>query len=106
MRKLPGVHTPSKANASAFDRAMERVVDAVRRLFDSLNTFAPWRDRDVEHAKAVVLSAKRFHAESAYRRAKFRTFSSMSLISGGICQNISSLQGHFEATFGRHERGA
>ena len=34
VRKLSGFNTPSKANAAAFDRAVEEVTDAARRLLE------------------------------------------------------------------------
>ena len=52
VRKLSGFNTPSKANAAAFNRAVEDVFQVARRLVDSLVTNAPSRDRAVEAAKA------------------------------------------------------
>ena len=52
VRKISGFTKPSKANEAAFDRAVEEVADAARRLVDSLVTTAPARDREVEAAKA------------------------------------------------------
>jgi hypothetical protein len=52
VRKLSGFNAPSKANAAAFDRAVEDVFQVARRLVDSLVTNAPARDRAVEAAKA------------------------------------------------------
>ena len=45
VRKLSGFNAPSKANAAAFDRAVEDVFQVARRLVDSLVTQAPARDR-------------------------------------------------------------
>lgn len=52
VRKLSGFNAPSKANAAAFDQAVEDVFQVARRLVDSLVTNAPARDRAVEAAKA------------------------------------------------------
>jgi len=60
VRKLSGFHHPSKANEEAFDRAVEEVTAAARRLVDSLVTSAPPRDRQEVAALARARSAKRF----------------------------------------------
>ena len=60
VRKLSGFHHPSKANAEAFDRAVEEVTAAARRLVDCLVTNAPRRDRQEVAALARARSAKRF----------------------------------------------
>ena len=60
VRKLSGFYHPSKANAEAFDRAVEEVTAAARRLVDSLVTNAPPRDRQEVAALARARSAKRF----------------------------------------------
>lgn len=65
VRKLSGTTRPSRANAAAFDRAVEEVTDAARRLLQSLHTAAPPRDRETERTKARARSAKRFRSESA-----------------------------------------
>ena len=52
VRKISGMRAPSQANAKAFDRAVEDVSVASRRLMDGLATNAPPRDRDEERAKA------------------------------------------------------
>src|SRR6187397_2480002 len=52
VRKLSGFTHPSKANEPAFDRAVDEVAEAARRLIDSLQTSAPARDREVEGMKA------------------------------------------------------
>jgi hypothetical protein len=67
VRKLSGFARPSKANAAAFDRAVDEVTQAARRLLGSLATDAPPRDREVEAAKARARSANRFGA--AHRHA-------------------------------------
>ena len=60
VRKLAGFTKPSQANAEAFDRAVEEVGAAARRLLTSLNTHAPARDREIEAGKARERSRLRF----------------------------------------------
>jgi hypothetical protein len=45
VRKLSGFARPSQANAAAFERAVEEVSAAARRLLTSLETASPPRDR-------------------------------------------------------------
>ncbi len=52
VRKLSGFTKPSKANEAVFDRAVEDVSAAARRLIESLVTNAAPKDRPVEAAKA------------------------------------------------------
>ena len=61
VRKLSGFTRPSKANETAFNRAVEKVTGAVEELLDSLVTNAPPRDRETEAAKARARTAERFH---------------------------------------------
>ncbi|WP_407156013.1 DUF2277 domain-containing protein [Bradyrhizobium sp. STM 3557] len=60
VRKLSGFARPSQANEAAFQRAVEEVADAARRLLVSLHTQAPPRDRAVEAEKARERSRVRF----------------------------------------------
>ena len=60
LRKLSGFNAPSKANEAAFNLAVQQVSDAAATLIDSLTTFSPPKNRDVERSKAALLSAKRF----------------------------------------------
>lgn len=62
VRKLSGTTQPSRANAAAFDRAVEEVSAAARKLLASLETHAPPRNREVEAAKARERSRARFGA--------------------------------------------
>jgi hypothetical protein len=62
VRKISGFTKPSKSNEAAFDRAIEEVAAAARRLMDSLVTTAPARDREIEAAKARARAAERFGA--------------------------------------------
>jgi hypothetical protein len=60
VRKLSGSARPSKANEAAFERAVDAVAVATRRLLDELVTTAPPKDREVEAAKARARSAARY----------------------------------------------
>lgn len=60
VRKLSGFNKPSHINAEAFDRAVEEVSAAARRLLGSLHTHAPARDREIEVEKARERSRLRF----------------------------------------------
>ena len=60
VRKLSGATKPSKANEEVFNRAVEEVTEAARRLVDSLVIHAPPRDREVEAHKAKERSLRRF----------------------------------------------
>ena len=62
VRKISGSTKPSKANAEAFERAVDEVAEATVRLLDSLVTNAPPKNREVEAAKLRERSAKRFAA--------------------------------------------
>jgi hypothetical protein len=60
VRKLSGFSRPSQANQEAFERAVEEVTEAARKLIDSLVTTADPRDREVEAARARARNAQRF----------------------------------------------
>jgi hypothetical protein len=60
VRKLSGYHTPSRANEAPFERAVEEVSDAARRLVHSLVTGAAPRDRAEVAARARARTARRF----------------------------------------------
>jgi hypothetical protein len=62
VRKISGATKPSKANAEAFDRAVEAVTAASARLLDELVTNAPPKDREVEAAKRRARAAERYAA--------------------------------------------
>lgn len=62
VRKISGFNKPSAANQAAFERAVDEVAQAARRLLDSLTTTAPPKDREIEAAKAKARSAERFGA--------------------------------------------
>ena len=60
VRKISGSTKPSKANAEAFDRAVDRVTAATADLLDELTTTAPPKDREAEAAKRRARAEKRF----------------------------------------------
>lgn len=60
VRKVSGSTKPSRANADAFDDAVDAVAAATQDLLDRLVTRAPSKNREVEAAKARARSAKRF----------------------------------------------
>ena len=60
VRKISGMHAPSKANADAFERAVREVAGAAQALLDALEVKAPPRNREVEAAKAIERSQKRW----------------------------------------------
>jgi len=60
VRKLSGFNAPSKANAEAFEAAIEEVAAVARRLLEALETTAPPRDREREAEKAKLRAAERF----------------------------------------------
>jgi len=60
VRKLSGMHQPSRANAEAFDRAVDDVAAVAARLLHSLQTSGPPKDRETEAAKARARAVKRY----------------------------------------------
>jgi len=60
VRKISGMHHPSKANEAAFNAAIEDVARVSSRLLHSLETTAPHRNREAEAAKARARAAERF----------------------------------------------
>ena len=60
VRKLSGTTRPSRANAEAFERAVEEVTAAATRLVRSIETSAPPRTREEEARKARERARKRF----------------------------------------------
>ena len=62
VRKISGSTKPSKANAEAFDRAVDAVAAASAQLLGELVTNAPPKDREVEAAKRRARSAERYAA--------------------------------------------
>jgi hypothetical protein len=62
VRKISGATKPSKANAEAFERAVEEIAHISRHLLDDLVTNAPPKNREVEAAKARARAATRYSA--------------------------------------------
>ena len=62
VRKISGFTKPSRANAEAFERAVDEVSAVTTRLLGELVTNAPPKDREVEAAKAKARSAARYAA--------------------------------------------
>ena len=62
VRKISGSTKPSKANETAFERAVEEVTATSLRLLAELVTIAAPRDREVEAARARARAEKRFGA--------------------------------------------
>ncbi|HEY2398667.1 MAG TPA: DUF2277 domain-containing protein [Solirubrobacteraceae bacterium] len=62
VRKISGFTKPSRANAEAFERAVDRVAEISSTMLDELVTSAPPRDREVEAARARARAAERFAA--------------------------------------------
>ena len=62
VRKVSGSSRPSRANAEAFERAVDAVTAATARLLDELSTTAPPKDREVEAAKARARAQQRYAA--------------------------------------------
>jgi hypothetical protein len=60
VRKISGFTKPSQANQAAFDRAVDEIGRAARKLLDGLSTSAPPKDREAEAAKARTRAAQRF----------------------------------------------
>jgi hypothetical protein len=59
VRKISGFSKPSRANAAAFERAVDEVAAASARLLGELVTSAAPKDREVEAAKARARRAQR-----------------------------------------------
>jgi hypothetical protein len=65
VRKISGSTKPSKANAEAFDRAVEAVTEVSERLLSELVTAAAPKDREVEAAKRRARAAERYVSAGA-----------------------------------------
>jgi len=59
VRKISGFTRPSRANAEAFERAVEEVAAVSLRLLGELSTTAAPKDREVEAAKARARAERR-----------------------------------------------
>jgi hypothetical protein len=62
VRKISGSTKPSRANAEAFDRAVDEIALATARLLDDLVTSAPPKDRELDAARRRERAARRFAA--------------------------------------------
>jgi hypothetical protein len=62
VRKVSGTTRPSRANAEAFDRAVDEVARVTATLLDQLVTSAPAKDRAEEARKHRERTIKRFAA--------------------------------------------
>jgi hypothetical protein len=62
VRKISGYTKPSRANAEAFERAVDAVTAASAQLLDELVTNAPPKDREAEAAKRRARAAERYAA--------------------------------------------
>lgn len=62
VRKISGTSKPSKANAEAFERAVEAVAAISTQLLSELVTSAPPRNREDEAAKARARAEQRYAA--------------------------------------------
>lgn len=60
VRKLSGTTRPSRANAAAFEHAVDEVTIAATQLLASLTTTAAPRNREVEANKARARALQRF----------------------------------------------
>lgn len=60
VRKLSGMHHPSRVNSAAFERAVNEVAAAAGRLLEELEPGGPPRDRAVERERARQRAARRF----------------------------------------------
>jgi hypothetical protein len=64
VRKISGFNKPSKANETAFEKAIDEVTRASTRFLRALETTAPPKNREEEAAKLKARSAERFGATS------------------------------------------
>ncbi|MFY9893972.1 MAG: DUF2277 domain-containing protein [Xanthobacteraceae bacterium] len=60
VRKLSGFTHPSRANAAAFERAVDEVMGTARRLLSALETTSPAKNREAEATKARARARQRF----------------------------------------------
>jgi hypothetical protein len=60
VRKLSGFTHPSRANAAAFERAVDEATETARRLLTALETASPAKNRDAEAMKARARARQRF----------------------------------------------
>jgi hypothetical protein len=68
VRKVSGSTRPSRANAEAFDEAIDEIAAATRRLLDGLTTSAPPKSRETE-----ALKGRARHEARMQREVRLRT---------------------------------
>ena len=61
VRKISGSSHPSRANAAAFEQAIDEVEQAMQKLLAELVTSAVPRNREVETQRARARAARRFN---------------------------------------------
>jgi hypothetical protein len=69
VRKVSGSTRPSRANTEAFDRAIDEIAAATRRMLDDLVTNAPPKSRELEAVKGRERHEKRMEREVRIRTA-------------------------------------
>jgi hypothetical protein len=69
VRKVSGSTHPSRANTAAFDRAIDEIADATRRMLDELVTAAPPKNREDQAVKGRERHEKRMEREVRIRTA-------------------------------------
>lgn len=69
VRKVSGSTRPSRANAPAFERAVDEIAQATRRMLDDLVTNAPPKSRELEAIKGRQRHEKRMEREVRIRTA-------------------------------------
>ena len=62
VRKISGSTKPSRANEESFERAVQEVAEATRRLLDGLVTNASPKNRELEAARRRERAAQRVAA--------------------------------------------
>jgi hypothetical protein len=70
VRKIAGTTKPSRVNQEVFDRAVDEIAAATRRLLDGLVTSAPPKNRAEEAAKRQARSAERYEAIRVFQQEK------------------------------------
>ncbi|KQQ92783.1 hypothetical protein ASF62_13265 [Leifsonia sp. Leaf325] len=69
VRKISGSTHPSRANTEPFERAIDEIADAARRMLDELVTNAPPKTREAEAVKGRQRHEKRMEREVRIRTA-------------------------------------
>jgi len=67
VRKVSGSTHPSRANAAAFEAAIDEIAFATRRMLDQLVTNAPPKTREAEAVKGRARHEKRMEREVRIR---------------------------------------